>query len=83
MAQKCRVLVELFSVPGYLSHERDRKEKGEAGDVWRAILMCRCSCRVMEHCVERKKFRETVGSRQFVCEVRIWVSGKAVPVMKL
>ena len=54
MAQKCRVLVELFSVPGYLSHERKTREKVEAGDVWRAILMCRCSCRVLEQFGERE-----------------------------
>ena len=54
MAQKCRVLVELFSVPGYLSHERNTTEKVEAGDMWRAILMCRCSCRVIEQFGERK-----------------------------
>ena len=56
-------------LPGYLSHERNTTEKGEAGDVWRAVLMCRCSCRVIEHFVERKMFMETVGSRQFVGEV--------------
>ena len=58
-------------MPGYLSQERKTKEKGEAGDVWRAILMCRCSCRVSEHFVERKMVMETVGSRQFVGEVEL------------
>ena len=50
MTQKCRVLVELVSVPEYLSQKHDV----EAGDVWRAILMCRCSCRVIEQFGERK-----------------------------
>lgn len=61
----------VISVPGYLSHGRNTKQRGEAGDVWRAMLMCRCSCRVIRQFGERRWLMETVGSRQFVGEVEL------------